>query len=157
MSRRTLLAAAVTLLISGIAVAENGHATESRSPDEACGGELDDAIEAFDASFAAQRLDAYMAFYVTEAVQVDAQGQVFKGKEAIAEYIEAVMANDYTFSATVLRTTRNGCHSAAVVEDSVFAIPAQGLTLHLIDGVSWVRDGDEWKVVQVQNTMVPTA
>jgi uncharacterized protein (TIGR02246 family) len=144
------LVAATAVTVPAVVMADGGG-----RPD--CAEELDAAIAAFDAAFAARDFDTYMAFYVDDAVQVDSQGNVYDGKEAIAGFVSAVMRNAYTFEAEVLSVTRTQCRAASVVEDSVFAVPAANFELRLIDGVSWVREQGQWKVTLVQNTVVPSA
>ena len=105
---------------------------------------------AFDDAFVARDLDTFLSFVRDDAVQVDYRGHVFANKAEIATFTAAVMANEFTFTHTLITQTINRCTSAHVVQDTVFAIP--GLELHLLDAVTWILVRGEWKVSFIHNT-----
>jgi uncharacterized protein (TIGR02246 family) len=156
--KRARLLAASLLVVTGVlappsaAVADGG----ASDADQPCAQRLEAAIHDFDAAFIARDFDGFMAWILDDAVQINSVGEVFDGKAAIAGFTRAVMANEYTFTASPITRKLHKCESAIDVADTVFAIPSRPLTLHLIDTVGWVRVDGQWRVTLIQNTEIPT-
>jgi len=82
-------------------------------------------------------------------------GIVFAGKEETAAFIDQFFARtDWTQSLTVRRTTVDGCATAFVLFDSVYAEPASGYRDDLVIGITWTREHGRWLVLHDQNTVV---
>jgi uncharacterized protein (TIGR02246 family) len=145
------LAAAALVLTTVPSAASASASTESHP---GCEAELEAVSHAFDQAFIERDFDTFMSFIADDAMQVDYLGNVFLGKEEIAAFTEAVMANDYDFTHELIDQTIRPCTSASVLQDTVFSIPGV-ITLHLLDAVTWARVGGHWKVVMIQNTELP--
>ncbi len=143
-----MIAAATVIAPSGALATDGGDAP-------GCERELEAASHAFDQSFIDREFDAFMAFVAADAVQIDYLGHVYLGKGAIADFTRLVMRNQYTFTHSLISQTVRPCSSASVLQDTVFAIPSRGLSIHLLDAVNWARVEGEWKVVMIQNTEIP--
>jgi uncharacterized protein (TIGR02246 family) len=120
-----------------------------------CDEGLEQTSHAFDQAFVERDFDTFMSFIADDAVQVDFLGNVYDGKEAIAAFTRAVMANEYTFSHSLIAQTIRPCSSATVLQDTVFGIPTRSVSVRLLDAVNWARVDGEWQVVMIQNTEIP--
>jgi uncharacterized protein (TIGR02246 family) len=147
---RAAIVAAFTAALVGVPDAATAGADHP-----GCEAEFEAVSQAFDDAFIARDFDAFMAFIADDAMQVDFLGNVFLGKEEIAAFTRAVMANEYVFTHTLIDETVRPCTSGTVLQDTVFAIPSRGLSLHLLDAVNWARVEGRWQAIMIQNTEIP--
>jgi uncharacterized protein (TIGR02246 family) len=147
-------AAAVAALVLGSAVLPG--AVAAGGGHRGCEASFEAVSEAFDQAFTERDFDRFMSFIADDAMQVDYLGNVFLGKDEIAAFTEAVMANEYEFTHTLIDQTVRPCTSATVLQDTVFTIPGV-LSLHLLDAVNWARVHGKWQAVMIQNTEIPGA
>jgi uncharacterized protein (TIGR02246 family) len=145
-------AAAVAALVLASAVLPSAVAAGGRH--RGCEAKFEAVSAAFDQAFIERDFDRFMSFIADDAMQVDYLGNVFLGKEEIGEFTEAVMANEYEFTHTLIDQTVRPCTSATVLQDTVFTIP-DVLSLHLLDAVNWARVNGKWQAVMIQNTEIP--
>ena len=145
-------AAAVAALVAGSAVLPSAAAAGGAHP--GCEAKFEAVSAAFDQAFIDRDFDRFMSFIADDAMQVDYLGHVFLGKDAIADFTAAVMANAYEFSHTLIDQTVRPCSSGTVLQDTVFTIPDR-LSLHLLDAVTWARVDGKWQAVMIQNTEIP--
>jgi uncharacterized protein (TIGR02246 family) len=148
-SRAAAVAAVVlaSAVLPGAVAAGGGH--------RGCEAKFEAVSQAFDEAFIARDFDRFMSFIADDAMQVDFLGNVYLGKEEIAEFTAAVMANPFEFTHTLIDQTLRPCSSGTVLQDTVFARPASGLRLHLLDAVNWARVNGKWQAVMIQNTELP--
>jgi uncharacterized protein (TIGR02246 family) len=140
--------AALSVAVPTVASAQDDETSGGRG----CERAFAEAAAGFDDAFVARDFEGFMSYITDDAMQIDYQGTVFVGKDAIAEFTEAVMRNDYTFVHSLIAQNITGCKSANTVQDTTFAIPEFGVSLHLEDTVNWVRVHGGWKVSLIQNT-----
>lgn len=152
MPTTTRIIAAGVLAALSVAVPTVAAANDDRSGGRRCERQLAETAAAFDAAFVARDLDGFLSYIADDAIQIDREGVAFVGKDAIAEFTAAVMANEYTFEHSFMAQNVNDCKSANIVQDTTFAIPEFGLTLHMVDTVNWVRVHGDWKASLIQNT-----
>lgn len=153
MQTKTRIIAAGVIAALSVAVPTVASAQgDERSGGRRCERQLAASAAAFDDAFVARDLDGFLSYVAEDAIQIDREGVAFVGKDAIATFTEAVMRNDYTFVHSFMAQNVNECKSANIVQDTTFAIPEFGLTLHMVDTVNWVRQHGEWKVALIQNT-----
>jgi uncharacterized protein (TIGR02246 family) len=147
-SRAAVVVALVvgSALLPGAAAAGGAH--------NGCEAKFEAVSAAFDQAFIERDFDRFMSFIADDAMQVDYLGNVFLGKDEIADFTEAVMANEYQFTHTLIDQTVRRCTSATVLQDTVFTIP-NVLSLHLLDAVNWARVHGKWQAVMIQNTEIP--
>jgi SnoaL-like domain len=144
-------------VVAAFVVALAGLPSAAAAGDTQLGCEtgFEEVSQAFDQAFIERDFDTFMAFIAEDAIQVDYLAHVFLGKDEIAAFTRAVMANDYVFTHTLIDQTLRPCTSASVLQDTVFSIPSRGLSLHLLDAVNWARVDGEWQAVMIQNTEFP--
>ena len=152
MQTKTRIVAAGVIAALSVAIPTVASANGERSGGRRCERQLAETAAAFDEAFVARDFDGFLAFIADDAIQIDYQGVAFVGKDAIAEFTAAVMENEYTFDHSTMAQNMNGCKSATIVQDTTFAIPEFGLTLHMVDTVNWVHAHGDWKVSLIQNT-----
>ncbi|WP_363796742.1 nuclear transport factor 2 family protein [Lysobacter firmicutimachus] len=119
-----------------------------------CLRDLERVSEATGRAFEQRDLDAFMASFADDAIQVNTRGQLFQGKPAIAAFYRAVMAGNYTFKRTLLSQQVNGCSSAIVADRIEFALPEAGIVLHGIDVANWVRKHGRWQLAADTTTQI---
>ncbi len=153
MQTKTRIIAAGVIAALSVAVPTVASAQDDeRSGGRRCERALAEAAAGFDDAFVARDFEGFMSYIADDAIQIDYQATVFVGKDAIATFTEAVMRNDYTFEHSLIAQNVTGCKSANIVQDTTFAIPEFGVSLHLEDTVNWVRVHGDWKVSLIQNT-----
>jgi hypothetical protein len=100
-------AAAVAALVLGSAVLPSAAAAGGAH--RGCQAKFEAVSAAFDQAFIERDFDRFMSFIADDAMQVDYLGNVFLGKEEIAAFTEAVMANEYEFTHTLIDQTVRPC------------------------------------------------
>jgi uncharacterized protein (TIGR02246 family) len=153
MVKRSRAAAVAALLLGSAALPS---AVSAGGAHRGCEAKFEAVSAAFDQAFIERDFDQFMSFVADDAMQVDYLGHVFLGKDEIAAFTEAVMANEYEFTHTLIDQTVRPCSSATVLQDTVFTIPDR-LSLHLLDAVNWARVDGKWQAVMIQNTEIPDA
>jgi ketosteroid isomerase-like protein len=117
---------------------------------------LDETLRRRDAAFKAGDLEATMALYRDDAIEIDPSGALHRDKEQIGKQIGFVFGLGLTARLTELaRTVDLGHHTAVLVLDSLFTSPPTDFRQHFLTAQTLVFDGREWKILLSSNTMLP--
>lgn len=119
-----------------------------------CKSELERATLTLEQTFVRRDIDAFMAPFLDDALQVTGSGQVLDGKPAITAFYKAVMAHPFTFKRTLLSQKIDGCSSAIVADRIEFTTEA-GATSSAIDVANWIHVKGEWRLIT--DTTTPSA
>ena len=138
-------AAAAAPAISAHAAADVDH--------RRCQADLERATQVLEASFVRRDIDAFMAPFLDDALQVTGTGHVLDGKPAIAAFYAAVIAHPFTFKRTLLSQKMQGCASA-IVADRIEFTTAAGATSQAIDVANWVRVNGAWRLLTDATTPI---
>ncbi|MEP7043477.1 MAG: DUF4440 domain-containing protein [Dokdonella sp.] len=148
-------ALAVSLSLAFLGLAPDAAATKDAADARTrpCERELEQATLELEQIFVRRDLDAFMAPFLDNAVQVVGTGQVLDGKPAITAFYRAVMANEFTFKRTITAQRFEQCSSAIVVDHIEFTTSA-GVTSQAIDVANWVRVGGKWRLISDTTTPI---
>lgn len=151
-------AAAAGLALAALAVlgpaAAAAPATTSTGS-HGCGRQLDAAVDRYVATTDDRDARGFNALLHRDVTGVLPGGTVFAGKAEMAGFIDGFFARtDWTQSFEHLRTAVNGCSTAYVLFDSVYAEPEAGFRQQLAIGITWTREHGRWLVIADQNTEV---
>jgi hypothetical protein len=100
--------------------------------------------------------ETWLAGHDDRAMTVFASGAKRFGIDAI----EAVMASHFAnreavWSWTELYRVVDGCRSAVILYDTVYAIPRIGFRQHALTSVTYTHDGNKWLSIADQGTLLP--
>jgi len=107
-------------------------------------------------SFRDYDLETWLAGHDERAVTVFASGAKRIGIDAIEQALASHFANrEAVWSWTELYRVVDGCHSAVILYDTVYAIPRIGFRQHALTSVTYTHDGNKWLSIADQGTLLP--
>ncbi|GAB3354482.1 hypothetical protein [Lysobacter tyrosinilyticus] len=100
--------------------------------------------------------ETWLAGHDDRAVTVFASGGRRIGIDAIERAMAGHFANrEAVWSWTELYRVVDGCHSAVILYDTVYAIPRIGFRQHALTSVTYTHDGNKWLSIADQGTLLP--
>lgn len=100
--------------------------------------------------------ETWLASHDDRAITIFANGARRIGIDAIAQVMASHFANrEAVWSWTELYRVVDGCRSAVIVYDTVYAIPRVGFRQHAVTSVSYTHDGNKWLSIADQGTPLP--
>lgn len=100
--------------------------------------------------------ETWLASHDDRAITIFANGARRIGIDAIAQVMASHFANrEAVWSWTELYRVVDGCRSAVIVYDTVYAIPRVGFRQHAVTSVSYTHDGSKWLSIADQGTPLP--
>jgi ketosteroid isomerase-like protein len=119
-----------------------------------CAQRFDQTVRLRDEAFADRDLDALMAFYRADAVEVDPSGRTHLDRDAIETQIGYLFTID--FDAEFVELKRDvDCDTAVLVLDSTFHLRATGTSQHFVTAQTFTFDRGRWSIQLAANTMLP--
>ena len=145
-----LSAALVAIVFGGTAVAgETGDA-------EGCGRQFEVAQRMDMESFRDYDAETFRAGHDDRAVSIFASGAAFYGIDAIMQVLASHFANrEAQWSWVEKYRVVDGCKSAYILYETVYAIPRVGFRQRALTGVGYTHKGDHWVAVSDQGTLLP--
>src|SRR5690242_5821354 len=138
--RKKFFLAAVMFVLLALASA---HSEESRdTPDEQL---IRESIEEYCDAFNKGDIDAILAFWADDADYIDGDGQVYRGKDAIAPLLKDAAENLEGFKLDLKVDALRLMKPEAAIQDGVASLTGpSGETSDDHYTAIWVKDGDHW-------------
>ena len=107
-------------------------------------------------SFRDYDAETFRAVHDERAITVFGSGAKFVGIDAIMTALASHFANrEAQWSWTEVYRVVDGCNSAFILYETVYAIPRIGFRQHAYTGVTYSHDGHRWLAIADQGTALP--
>jgi uncharacterized protein (TIGR02246 family) len=151
--RAAVVLAAVAAISSGLVAGSPAPASQGKAI--GCERQFHEAVRTYVATTDARDAEGFNALLHPDVTAILPGGTVIAGKQETAAFVRQFFARtDWTQSLIVTRTSVQGCATAFVLFDSVYAEPATGYQDNLMIGITWTRERGRWLVLHDQNTVV---
>ena len=146
----SLSAALVTAVFASTTVA--GETADA----EGCARQFEVAQRVDMDSFRDYDAETFRAGHDDRAVSIFASGAAFYGIDAIMQVLASHFANrEAQWSWVEKYRVVDGCKSAYILYETVYAIPRIGYRARALTGVGYTHKGDHWLAVSDQGTALP--
>src|SRR3990170_7277140 len=146
----SLSAALVTMVFAGTTVA--GETADA----EGCARQFEVAQRVDMESFRDYDAETFRAGHDDRAVSIFANGVAFYGIDSIMKALASHFANrEAQWSWVEKYRVVDGCKSAYILYETVYAIPRIGYRARALTGVGYTHKGDHWLAVSDQGTALP--
>lgn len=146
-----------TLAVFAVAALAVAFAPSAFAEDAAgCARQFEVAQRVDMESFRDYDKETWLASHDDRAVTVFASGAKRIGIDAIETVMASHFANrEAVWSWTELYRVVDGCRSAVILYDTVYAIPRIGFRQHALTSVTYTHDGNKWLSIADQGTLLP--
>lgn len=147
----------VSLSIVLAAIAAAGTASAATTAEaEGCARQFEVAQRIDMESFRDYDAETFRAGHDDRAVSIFASGAAFYGIDAIMQVLASHFANrEAQWSWVEKYRVVDGCKSAYILYETVYAIPRIGFRQRALTGVGYTHKGDHWVAVSDQGTLLP--
>jgi uncharacterized protein (TIGR02246 family) len=142
----------------GAAATGGGPSPQSAHADRSarCARDLDRAERQYVRTTERRDADGFNALLDRDVTLILREGEVYDGKAEFAAFIEEFFADpSWTQTFALRKKVVRGCSTAFVRYDSRFRDPDDGVDLHLVIGLSFVRRDGRWLVLHNQDSGRP--
>lgn len=148
--------AIAALLALPAAVAATPAADDGGHGNRRCERRFEEAQRVDMESFRDYDRETWREAHAEDAVTILTSGAVIEGRDAIVDALTAHFDNrEAVWSWTELSRRVDGCKTAHILYETVYAIDRIGLCIHALTGVSYTYEHGRWLSVADQGTVLP--